>query len=48
MSQKTPGLFAGHNPNRGSDQEVFKSRGSGQVGSILFQISRVESGRVKR
>ena len=32
----------------GSGQEVSKSRGSGQVGSRVFQISRVGSGRVKR
>ena len=30
----------------GSGQEVFKSRGSGQVESRVFQISRVGSGRV--
>ena len=30
-----------------SGQEVFKSRGSGQVGSRVFQISWVGSGRVK-
>ena len=74
---KKPGLFAGHDPTRGSgyvvfkisrvgsgrvgsgslqnltgrvgsDQEFFKSRGSGQVGSRVFQISRVGPGRVKR
>ena len=53
------GIFAGHDPTRGSGhgvlkvsrvgsgQEGFKSRGSGQVGSIVLQISRVGSGRVE-
>ena len=30
-----------------SGQEVFKSHGSGRVGSKMFEISRVVSGRVK-
>ena len=32
----------------GSCQKVFKSVGSGQVGSIIFRVSWVGSGRVKR
>ena len=31
-----------------SGQEFFKSHGSGRMGSIIFQISLVGSGRVKR
>ena len=31
----------------GSVQEVLKSRGSGRVGSTVFQISRAGLGRVK-
>ena len=45
------GLFAGHDPTRGLGrrgvQNVTGRAGSGRVGSIVLQISRVGSGRVK-
>ena len=54
------GLFTVHDPTRGSGQggfkiswvgsgeEVSKPRGPGRVGSIVFKISRVGWGRIKR